>query len=119
MKHLILAAVSLLIFSCSAKNDLPPGILKQEKMQEVLWDIIRADVYTANFMKHDSAGNEVIENLKLQLGIFKQHHVSKEEFYNSYAYYSNNKEKITVMLDSMIARHKNKKALKPVIVDNE
>lgn len=119
MKNLVLLAFSVLIFSCSAKDDVPKGILKRDKMQEVLWDIIRADVYTTAFIKHDSAGTEVIENLKLQAKIFKLHQVTKEDFYKSYTYYSNNKDKISLVLDSMIARHQNKSRIKPVFTDRE
>ena len=54
MRYLITVLLALFIFSCTRKNDLPPGILQPGKMQEVFWDYIRADVYTNNFMNHDS-----------------------------------------------------------------
>ena len=113
MKHLIPVVLSVLIFSCTGKNDLPSGILQPEKMQEVFWDYIRADVYTTNFIKRDSLVIPSIENLKLQNSIFKLHHITKEEFYNSYIYYSNHKELMTTMIDSMLAKQQ---GLKPKII---
>ena len=106
MKYLIPLVLLIIFLSCSGKNDLPAGVLQPGKMQEVFWDYIRADVYTTNFTTHDSARNEAIENLKLQDRIFKMHHVTKEEFYKSYMYYSNHKELMTAIIDSMVAKQK-------------
>ena len=113
MKYLVTFFLSAFIFSCTGKNDLPSGILKPKKMQEVFWDYIRADVYTTNFIKPDSLKIPVVENLKLQSSIFKLHHVTKEEFYNSYIYYSNHRELMTAMIDSMIVKQQ---GLKPKII---
>ena len=109
MKYLIPVVLLTLIFSCSGKNDLPSGILQPQKMQEVFWDYIRADVYTTNFIKRDSLTIPAVENLKLQNSIFKIHHITKEEFYKSYIYYSNHKELMTTMIDSMIAKQQREK----------
>ena len=118
MRYLITVLLALFIFSCTRKNDLPPGILQPGKMQEVFWDYIRADVYTNNFMKHDSLLIPSVENLKLQNRIFKLHHITKEEFYKSYIYYSNHKELMTTMLDSMIAKQQQvKQKIIPITKD--
>ncbi len=95
--------LSLIIFiSCRNKNDIPSGILKPEKMQVVLWDVIKADAFTTEFIKKDSTKNAVLENLKLQKQIFAIHHISKEEFYKSYDYYKLNSVKLKIILDSML-----------------
>lgn len=106
MKNVLLIFISAMLFSCRSKNDLPAGILKPQKMQEVFWDYIRADVYTTEYLKNDSNKNVVMENLKLQEKIFKLHHTTREDFYKSYTWYSNHKELMTRMLDSMIAVNK-------------
>ena len=51
MKLNILFIGLVLMISCGKKDKLPAGILKPEKMQAVLWDVIKADVFTTDFIK--------------------------------------------------------------------
>jgi len=104
MRYLFTVLISIFILSCSGKRKLPDGVLQPEKMQEVFWDFIKADVYTIGYTKHDSLRSEAVENLKLQNLVFKSHHTTREEFYKSYIYYSNHKELMTVMMDSITAK---------------
>ena len=90
--------------SCGNKDEIPAGILKPEKMQVVLWDVIKADAFTADFIKKDSTKNAAAENLKLQQQIFAIHKISKADFYNSYDYYKSNTPIFKTMLDSMIRK---------------
>ncbi|MEP6674391.1 MAG: DUF4296 domain-containing protein [Ferruginibacter sp.] len=92
----------LLFFSC--KSGIPSGILKPEKMQTVMWDIIRADVFTENFIAKDSAKNMSAENIKLQNQIFAINSVSREDYYKSYEYYKKHPVVMTAILDSISQR---------------
>ena len=71
-------------------------------MQAVLWDIIRVDAFTSNFIKKDSSKNVVAENAKLQKQVFATHKVTEEGFYKSYNYYKKNTMLLKSVLDSMI-----------------
>jgi len=104
MRNLAAVCFFIAFISCKGKNDLPAGILPEKKMQEVFWDFVKADVYAFDHIRHDSTKNAAIENLKLQNSIFKLHHVTREEFYKSYTYYSNHKELMSTMIDSMLAK---------------
>ena len=73
-------------------------------MQAVLWDVIKADVFTAEFLKKDSSKNAAAENLKLQQQIFAIHKVSKADFYRSYDYYKAHTEIFKQVMDSMVVR---------------
>ena len=109
MMRIILLLVGLaLINSCGNKEKIPDGILKPQKMQAVLWDVIKADAFTAEFIKKDSAKNAASENLKLQQQIFAIHKVSKADFYNSYDYYKTNTVVFKKIVDSMIAHAERK-----------
>lgn len=104
-----------LLTSCG-NNENPSGILKPQKMQAVLWDIIKADAFTNEFIKKDSAKNAVAENLKLQQEIFAIHKITKADFYKSYDYYQSNTTQFKIMLDSMIAQAERDKNIRiPVI----
>ncbi|CAN5802028.1 hypothetical protein BH11BAC4_BH11BAC4_13520 [soil metagenome] len=109
MRYFTIIVLLIFIFSCKAKNDVPEGIIPPQKMQEVFWDFVRADVYVNDHLQRDSTRNLTlenltVENLKMQQSIFKQHNISKASFYKSYTYYSNHKELMTKMIDTLIAR---------------
>ena len=103
VKRIVLIS-TLFLFSCGNKNAIPKEILKPEKMQAVLWDVLRADVFTNDFIKKDSTKKPEQELVKLQQQIFTIHKVSKEEFYRSYDFYKTHPEIMQPMLDSMINR---------------
>ena len=71
-------------------------------MQTVLWDVLRADAFTFNFITRDSTKKPAAENVKLQLQIFAEHKVTKEEFYKSYEFYKSHPALMQPILDSMI-----------------
>ena len=100
---IVIFFIGFILVSCNDKNNLPSGILKPDKMQAVLWDIIRVDAFTTNFIKKDSSKNAVEENVKLQKKVFALHQVSEEKFYKSYDYYKTNTILFKSVLDSMIS----------------
>ncbi len=104
MKYLFLIIGFFFITSCANKGGTPSGILDKEKMQSVMWDIIRAEAFTDQFIKKDSSKNVLLENIQLQAKIFSIHKVSREQYDKSYAYYFSHTDLIRVVLDSMTAK---------------
>lgn len=104
MKYLIFITGLFFILGCNNKTSTPSGILGREKMQLVMWDMIRAEVYTEQFMKKDSSKNIPMENLQLQNAIFSIHQVTRSQYYKSYDYYISHTDLIRVVLDSMSAK---------------
>ena len=113
MRLYILLFGLIVLTSCGNDSETPKGILKPEKMQAVLWDVIKADAFTNEFIKKDSSKNPSEENMKLQQQIFAIHKVTKKDFYTSYDYYKVNTLLFKAMLDSMIARGERNKYIKP------
>jgi len=101
LKQIALISMFFLL-SCRDKNAVPAGILKPAKMQTVLWDVLRADAFTFEFITRDSAKKPELENVKLQQQIFAVHKISKDEFYKSFEYYKAHPDVMQPMLDSMI-----------------
>ena len=101
MKYLILIIGFFFIIGCNDKTGTPSGVLGKEKMQSVMWDIIRAEVFTEQFLKKDSSKNIAMENLKLQNEIFSMHKVTRSQYYKSYDYYISHTDLIRLVLDSM------------------
>jgi hypothetical protein len=104
MKYLFFTLLIFSFISCTDKSGTPAGILGKEKMQAVMWDMIRADSFTDQFIKKDSSKNVVIENMKLQNAIFSMHKVTRTEYYKSYDYYISHTDLIRGVLDSMSAK---------------
>jgi hypothetical protein len=94
-----------LLLSCS-KSKLPSGVLEPEKMQDVYWDFLQADVFANEFVRKDSSKSAELENARLLKKIFKIHHVSRETFYKSYQYYLNHQVLMKNMIDTMLVRQK-------------
>ncbi len=98
-------ALALLVLFCSCSgSDVPNGILPPEKMQAVLWDFIRADIFANEFVRRDTSKNADIENIRLQQQVFKLHKVTKKEFYDSYDYYLKHQAIMRGMMDTMVNR---------------
>lgn len=121
MRSCILLLSLFLVTSMGCKEKTPSGILEPERMKAVLWDVIKADAFTNEFIKKDSSNDAVKENVKLQQQIFAIHKISKKEFYDSYGYYKTNTVLFKNMLDSMVVqaeRDKNKpEIIKPLQAD--
>ncbi len=112
MKSVITMLVLLVyLSSCSDKNNLPSGILKKEKMELVLWDVLQADAFTFQFITKDSSKKPEAEAVKLQQQIFASHKTTREEFYRSYDYYKAHTDMLQPMLDSMITKYTREKEM--------
>jgi ribosome-interacting GTPase 1 len=101
---IIFALLTLLFCACNSDDEIPSTVLKPDKMQAVMWDIVRADVFTSEFIKADSTKDLLQENLQLQKKIFALNKITKEQYYTSFEYYKSKPELMRVMLDTMIAR---------------
>ncbi len=105
MKGLLLICFcSLVLWACSNKEKIPEGVLPEKKMQAVLWDIMRADQFLANFvLSRDTALDKRKESIRLYSRIFHSHAVTKEDFQQSMAYYSAHPELLKTLMDSVSA----------------
>jgi hypothetical protein len=114
MRKLIIPLIlPVLLYSCGNNDTLPEGVLKPEKMQAVLWDVIKADAFTNDFIKKDSSKNAASENLKLQQQIFALHKITSADFYSSYDYYKENTVAFKKIIDSMVVKAEKKKIVNP------
>lgn len=112
VKYMTLICSAFFLFSCGNKKDIPAEILKPVKMQAVLWDVLRADVFTYDFITKDSAKKPEAENVKLQQQIFLVHKTTKEAFYKSYEFYKSHPSLLQPILDSIISKASSEKYLK-------
>jgi hypothetical protein len=101
-KLIVLFISSIILIACSGKKIVPEGILSQPKMQEVLWDMIKAGEYLNNFVIFkDTTINRASESQKWYDKVYEVHKITKEQFDKSYAYYQTRPEIMKEMLDSL------------------
>jgi len=96
---------ALLFVSCFGKNRVPNGILSHEKMQAVLWDMLRADEFLGVYvLAKDSSLNNKQESALMFDQVLRIHKCSKEEFNKSLLFYQSHPEIFKIVLDSLYAR---------------
>lgn len=96
--------ILLFIFcSCNA-NKIPDDILPPDKMQEVLWDMIRADEFLVSYVIKDTSVDRKTESIKLYEKVFDVHDISKTAFEKSFKYYQLHPKNLQPIMDSLNAR---------------
>lgn len=93
----------MLQVACSAPAKSKP-VLSKTKMEAVMWDVIRADVYTYDHIRKDSALDDTLLDAGLQLRVFQKHRVTREQYYSSYQYYIEHPDDLKEILDSIASR---------------
>ena len=92
----------ILLFSCARKEN--KNVLPENKLREVMWDLIRADQYVADYLMRDSTRNKKDESMKLYEEIFHLHKISRDQFKRSLAYYSSQPDLLRPIIDSLAKR---------------
>ena len=94
--------ISPFALSCWDKSELPEGILPRQKMQEVIWDIIRAEEFLNGFIIYrDTSIDKIAESKKWYDKIYQLHKITKKDFDKSYAYYKDHPVLMKQILDSL------------------
>lgn len=100
--------IFLLVFllACVRDNKIPKGILSQNEMHKVMWDLIRADAYVSNFIMPDSTKNLKNERAILYEKVFAIHSITEETFKKSIAFYESRPDLFKPVADSLKSEEK-------------
>jgi Domain of unknown function (DUF4296) len=99
---LLIIFCSLIITGCKNKSSIPAAIIPQKKMQAIVWDMMRADLFLSDFaLRKDSTLDKRKESIKLYQQVFDIHHTSKEQFQQSFAFYKSHLSLFKAMMDSL------------------
>jgi hypothetical protein len=93
----------LLVVSCSNRNRVPAGIMGQQKMQAVLYDIMLTDALNGDKVVKDTALKLNDVNASLFQKVFDLHKISRQEFLKSYRYYLRHPDLLKTVTDSLSA----------------
>jgi hypothetical protein len=110
MRFSFLIFIFNIFLSCSNAG-VPGDVLPLEKMQPILFDLLRADEYVNNFVLRDTLLKREKEAVKLYEQVFSIHKVTSAEFYKSYKYYQAHPDKNKVLLDSLNSLVNRKKGI--------
>jgi len=101
-----------MLVSCLHKNKVPSEIIQPKEMQNILWDVMRAQALSVEIAHRDSLVNEVAETKELNKKIFEIHKISSSDFDRSYAWYTKHPDVMRIIFDSMNIQIQRLNALK-------
>ena len=103
MKLFNLAIVFCFLLACTDKKKIPSDVLDREKMEKVLWDMMVADRFAAQYVVRDSARlNVTDETFKLYSQVFALNNITREQFVKSYKFYLTRPDLSKVLFDSIL-----------------
>lgn len=98
---LIFISLSLLT-GCGKKDKPPRSIIQQDKMESVLWDMMRADQFLLTYvLSKDTTKKKEAESKKLYSQIFQIHAISEQQFSESFSWYKAHPVLLAAMMDSI------------------
>jgi hypothetical protein len=106
MRRILSLLIIFSISSCIHDNKIPNGILSQDQMRKIMWDMMRADAYVADFVMKDSTWDKKTESIILYEKIFAIHAVTKETFQKSIVFYESRPDLLKTITDSLRSKEK-------------
>ena len=95
----------LLVCSCNSSQKVPKEILPPEKMETVLWDLMRSGALVNNFiLSKDSTLDKNQEHIKWVNRVLTFHQITEKQFKKSFSYYQEHPELMSVIMDSISKR---------------
>lgn len=106
--RVIFSIIIVFIFAaCSQKNRIPAGILPQQKVRFIMWDLMRADEYINGLLMKNSSLDLQTERFSLYEQIFRLHNTSRESFKKSLSFYQSRPDLLKVISDSLRTDERN------------
>lgn len=70
-------------------------------MRKIIWDLMRADAYVADFIMKDSTRDRKAESAVLYQKVFAIHSTTQETFRKSMAFYESRPDLLKIITDSL------------------
>jgi hypothetical protein len=101
MRLFVFIFLLFLVFGCIRDSRIPKGILPQNEMRKIMWDLMRADAYVSDFIMKDSTCDQKAESAILYERIFSIHSTTEETFRKSVAFYESRPDLLKTIMDSL------------------
>lgn len=90
----------LFLFSCSS-DGVPEGVMQPDKLEAVLYDVIRTDEWVDFAVLQDSTFRGFGKRAALYDSVFNLHAITKEDYRRSMAFYQSRPDLLKTVLDSL------------------
>jgi hypothetical protein len=101
MRSFLFIILLIFNFGCIQDKKIPKDVLPQNEMRKIMWDLMRADAYVANFIMKDSTRNQKEESAILYEKIFDIHSTTRETFKKSLVFYEGRPDLFKAISDSL------------------
>jgi len=101
MRFFLFIIPVILTVGCIRDKKIPKDVLPQNEMRKIMWDLMRADAYVADFIMKDSTKNQKEESVILYEKIFAIHSTTRETFQKSIAFYESRPDLFKAISDSL------------------
>ncbi len=102
---LFLFFTAVCLTGCKGKEKSPAPLSRQQ-MENVMWDLMRADLFVNNYMViQDSALDKKKQGRLLYAQVLKMHKVSQQAFRESFDYYRSNPDLMKALMDTLSRRN--------------
>jgi len=98
----MLACFFILISVAACRDNKKP--LDKNKMQDVLWDVIKLEAYSQHLLAVDTVKRDTAKIFAMQEKVFSLHGITREQYLESYKYYDAHPEYMRAILDSITTR---------------
>lgn len=98
--------IILIATGCVNNDKIPPEIIEKPRMEKILWDMLEADRYVANFImaRDGDSATKKLQAAEMYEQVFRLNNISRDEFLKSYKFYLGRPDITKVMFDSISAR---------------
>jgi len=108
MRIVSLSLLLIIFSSCNQGNKIPKEIIDKQHMQELMWDMMRADVFLIDYAgKGDTAFNRSKGSIAFYQKVLTLHNTNKEEFKRSLDWYQQHPKEMKIILDTLQSRQGN------------
>jgi len=103
MRIFLFIILTVFAAGCITDKKIPKGILSQNEMRKIMWDLMRADAYVTDFIMKDSTRkhDQKAESTLLYEQVFDIHSTTKETFIKSRDFYESRPDLLKVITDSL------------------
>jgi hypothetical protein len=107
MRWIAGCVIVVVIVGCTDRSKIPDDIIRQPRMEKILWDMVQADRYVQSFVinrKEDSPSVRKENAAIMYEQVFRLNGITRQEFIKSYKYYLGRPDIAKTMFDSIAAR---------------
>mgnify|MGYP000952180966 CR=1 FL=1 len=102
MKNAVLIIPLIFFAACASPDAIPKDVIAPDKMKFIFWDAMRAGELATLTSPNDTSLAKQ-KNMQYLQQVFAVHHITKEEFYESYKWYEQHPNFNKILMDSVSA----------------